>query len=170
MTSAQLADVMKRLDDASKRQDEYSKQYLSNLCNTRPTDSSVPASFSDSTSAQGLLLDDLNKMIATLKILDELLADQVYQNQRRLDDLEQCSRSNCLIQHGCTNLPEKKASNLDFENFVIKTLNSRIRLSQLIANTDIDICHVLPSRKAKNSIIIKFVRRTVRNQVIANKS
>ena len=170
MTSAQLAEVMKKLDEVSKRQDEYNNQYLSNSYNTKPTDSSVPASFSDATSAQGLLLDDLNKMVATLKISVEQLADQIYQNQRHLDDLEQYSRSNCLILHGCTNLPEKKASNLDFENFVLKTLNSRIKLSQPIINTDIDICHVLPSRKAKNPIIIKFVRRTVRNLVFANKS
>ena len=47
MTSAQLAEVVKRLDEATKRQDEYNKQYLSNLCNTRPTDSCVSASLSD---------------------------------------------------------------------------------------------------------------------------
>ena len=145
MTSAQLAEVMKKLDEVSKRQDEYNNQYLSNSYNTRPTDSSVAASFSDATSAQGLLLDDLNNMVATLKISVEQLADQVYQNHRHLDDLEQYSRSNRLILRGCTNLPEKKASNLNFENFVIKTLNSRIKWSQPIANTDIDICHVLPS-------------------------
>ena len=73
-----------------------------NLCNTRPTDSSVSASLLDATSAQGLLLDDLNKMVSTLKISVEQLADQVYQNERHLDDLEQYSRSNCLILHGCT--------------------------------------------------------------------
>ena len=78
MTSAQLAEVMKKLDEVSKRQDEYNNQYLSNSYNTKPTDSSVPASFSDATSAQGLLLDDLNKMVATLKISVEQLADQMY--------------------------------------------------------------------------------------------
>ena len=59
---------------------------------------------------------------------------------------------------------------MDFENFVIKTLNSSIKLPQPIASADIDICHVLPSQKAKNPIIIKFVHRTVRNLVFANKS
>ena len=46
MISAQLAKVMMMLDEVSKRQDEYNNQYLSNSYNTRPTDSSVPASFS----------------------------------------------------------------------------------------------------------------------------
>ena len=89
MTSARLAEVMKRLDEVSKRQDEYNNQYLSNSYNVGPTDSSVPALFSDAISAQGLLLDDLNKVVATLKISVEQLADQVHQNQRHLDDLEQ---------------------------------------------------------------------------------
>ena len=169
MTSAQLAEEMKMLDEVPKRQNEYNKQYLSNSCNIGLTDSSVPTSFSDAT--QGLLLDDLNKTVATLKILVKYLADQVYQNQRHMDDLEQLSGGNCLILHGCTNFPDKNASNLDFENFVIKTLNSSIKLSQPIANTDIDICHVLPSRKAKNLIVIKFVRLTVRSYLVfASKS
>ena len=36
-------------------------------------------------------------------------------------------------------------------------------------NNDIDICHALPSKKSKKPIIIKFVRRTIRNQVFARK-
>ena len=87
MTSAQLAEVMKRLDEVTKRQDEYSMQYLSNSCNIKPTGNSVSDSLSDATTAQGLLLDDLNKIVATLKISVEQLADQVYQNERHLDDL-----------------------------------------------------------------------------------
>ena len=88
MTSGQLAEVTKRLNEVTKRQDEYNKQYLSNLCNIRPTDSSVSASLSDVTSARGLLLDDVNKMVSTLKIFVEQLADQVYQNERHQGDLE----------------------------------------------------------------------------------
>ena len=99
MTSAQLEEVMKTLDEVSKHQDEYNNQYLFNSRCTKPTDSSVSTSLSEATSAQGLLLDDLNKMVATLKISVEPLADQVYQNERHLDDLEQYSRSNCLILH-----------------------------------------------------------------------
>ena len=109
MTSAQLAEVMKRLDEVTKLQDEYNKHYLSNLCNTKPTDSSVSASLSDATSAQSLQLDDLNKKFSTLKISVEQLADQMCQNERHLDDLQQYSRSTCLILHGCTILPDKKA-------------------------------------------------------------
>ena len=99
MTSAQLAEVMKWLDEVSKRQDEYNKQDFSNSCNTKPTDSSVPASFSDATSAQGLQLNDLNKMVATLKILVEQLANQVYQNQSTWmiwSDIAKITASSCM--------------------------------------------------------------------------
>ena len=41
-------------------------------------DGSVPASLSDASSVQGLLMDDLNDMAATLKMSVEQLADQVY--------------------------------------------------------------------------------------------
>ena len=93
---------MQKLDEVTKQQDQHSKQYLSNSCKTRSTDSFVPASFSNATRAQGLLLYDLNMMVATLKISVEQLADQAYQNARHLDDLEHYSRSNCLILHGAS--------------------------------------------------------------------
>ena len=49
-------------------------------------------------------------------------------------------------------------------------LNSELDLEYQIRSNDIDICHVLPSRKSLPSpIIIKFVRRSVRNLVFYNK-
>ena len=83
-----------------------------------------------------------------------------------MDDLEQNGRSNCLILHGCVNLPKENAGCVTFENFVLDTLNSRPKFAHPIRNSDIDICYVTPFRKGKNPIIIKFVR-SVRNQVSA---
>ena len=87
-----------------------------------------------------------------------------------MDDLEQYGRSNCLILHGCVDLPKENAGYVTFENFVLDTLNSRLKFAHPIHNSDIDICHVLPSQKGKNPIIIKFVRRSARNQVFNSKS
>ena len=53
---------------------------------------------------------------------------------------------------------------------MLDTLNSRLQFTHPICNSDIDICHVMPSQKGKNLIIIKFVRRSVRNQVFYSKS
>ena len=56
-----------------------------------------------------------------------------------------------------------------FENFVLNKLNSKPQPSTPLVNNDIDICHALPSKKSKNPIIIKFVRRTIYNKVFAYK-
>ena len=53
---------------------------------------------------------------------------------------------------------------------IIHVLNSKLQLNTPLTSLDVDICHFLPSKKGKNPIIIKFVRRTVRNEVFNNKS
>ena len=98
------------------------------------------------------------------------LEKQLYINDCKLDDLEQYGRRNCLILHGCENIPSNQASYPVFENFVINKLNSSLKLDQTLSPTEIDTCHVLPSRKRNTKpIIIKFVRRSVRDAVFHNK-
>ena len=111
----------------------------------------------------------MSQMIASVKVTIDQLVDQLYENERRLYDLEQYSRSNCLILHGCDDIPPKESCNQVFENFVLSKLNSKLQLSTPLVNNDIDICHALSSKKSKNFIIIKFVRRTIRNKVFAYK-
>ena len=53
---------------------------------------------------------------------------------------------------------------------MLGTLNSRLKFAHPIHNSDIDIGHVMPSQKEKNPMIIKFVRKSVRNQVFNSKS
>ena len=98
------------------------------------------------------------------------IADQLYEQELITDDLAQYSRANCLILHGCKDLPAQEATEQDFENYVLDKLNSKIKLPKALESNDIDICHVLPSTKGKNPIIIKFVRRSIRNQIFARKS
>ena len=66
--------------------------------------------------------------------------------------------------------PPKDYNNKVTEEFVISNLNSKLELSPPLTKQDIDICHRLPSNKGKNPVIIKFVRRTVRNEVFNRKS
>ena len=58
----------------------------------------------DSVNIQGKHLEEITNMISSVQVAVEQLADRVYHNDRRMDDLEQYSRSNCLILHGCQNL------------------------------------------------------------------
>ena len=76
----------------------------------------------DSVNIQRTHLEEMANMISSVQVAAEQLADRVYHNERRMDDLEQYSRSNCLILHGCQNLPPKSSDNEAFENFVLNTL------------------------------------------------
>ena len=85
-----------------------------------------------------------------------------------MDKIEQYSRSNCLILHGYTDAPDGKDK--AFEDHAITKLNSNVDLPTHLQNSDIDIRHSLPSKSYKKPIIIKFVKRTVRNMVFSKKN
>ena len=109
-------------------------------------------------------------MITSVRCAVDQIAAKVQENEWRLDDVEQYGRSNCLILHGCKDFPPKDAENKVVEQHVIDALNSKLQLNTPVTSLDIEICHFLPSKKRKNPIIIKFVQRTVRNEVFNNKS
>ena len=91
------------------------------------------------------------------------------------DSLEKYGRSNCVIIYGSHySKPEKQqvSSHHDDDScgvYVLQTLNNNLNLPIKVTNNDIDICHPLPSSKKKNSIIVKFVWRTVRNMIFNHK-
>ena len=124
------------------------------------------SSVSNAVDAQGVQLQEISDMIATIKATVDQLATHVNQNERNIDALEQYGRSNCLILHGSMQPASSVTSEPHaFENHVINISNTNLNLTKPITNADIDICHPLPSAKNKYPIIIKFVRRTVRNAV-----
>ena len=89
--------------------------------------------------------------------------------ERRQDDLEQYSRSNCLVIHGCENVPKSKPGKyLEIENFVCNTLNEHLQLDSPLQANDFDIAHPLPSKKG-TPVIVKFIRRTQKNEVYRKK-
>ena len=89
--------------------------------------------------------------------------------ERRQDDLEQYSRSNCLVIHGCENVPKSKPGKyLEIENFVCNTLNEHLQLDSPLQANDLDIAHPLPSKK-DTPVIVKFIRRTQKNEVCRKK-
>ena len=71
-------------------------------------------------------------------------------------------RSNCVILHG-NNIDHRISTSMDVEKYVLNTLNTKLDLPTSISDSDIDICHPLPSKTNKKPIIIKFVRRSIRN-------
>ena len=170
MTSQELAVVLEKLAKIEHKQDEYQSNFLNSPSVNENADASAFVSCTSSGKGHKELLEELTQSITGIKATIKDLAKQIEEKEKRMDDLEQYGRSNCLILHGCIDLPKENAGYVTFENFVLDTLNSRQKFAHPIHNSDIDICHVLPSRKGKNAIIIKFVRRSIRNQVFNNKS
>lgn len=121
--------------------------------------------------SMSLALNELEEKVKNLtKVVNEKVAtlEMTAQEQaNKLDDLEQYGRRNCLLLHGCPKFPE--GSYIDMEMFVLNVLNSNLGLNFAINPQEIDILHPLPSRRGKNPIIIRFVRRSVRNAVYVHK-
>ena len=161
MTSRELAVVLEKLAKIEQKQDEYQSNFLNSSGVNENAD--VPAFVSGTSSGKGQkeLLEELSQSITVIKATIKNLAKQI--EEKRMDDLEQYGSSNCLILHECVNLPNENAGYVTFEYFVQDTLNSRVKFPHPIHNSDIDISQVMPSRKGKNPIIIKFVRRCIRN-------
>ena len=89
--------------------------------------------------------------------------------ERRQDGLEQYNQSNCLVIHGCENIPKSKLGKyLEIENFVCTTLNGHLQLDSPLQANDLDIAHPLPSKKG-TPIIVKFICRTQKNKVYRKK-
>ena len=147
MTSEQINQLMKRLDEISSRQEEYQVNYLS--CKNKTAFADIVA---ESVDLQHVQLEKLAGMISVRNAVVEIAA-RVYANGRRYDDLKQYGRSNSLILHGCRDLPPKGDDNKVTQKFVISNLNSKLELRPPLTKQDIDICHCLPSNKGKNPVI-----------------
>ena len=116
--------------------------------------------------------NDLNGMKEALLKLQQMIDSTMKRLsavERRQDDLEQYSRSNCLVIHGCENVPKSKPGKyLEIENFVCNTLNEHLQLDSPLQANDLDIAHPLPSKKG-TPVIVKFIRRTQKNEVYRKK-
>ena len=155
-----LDEVMKELQVIKSTQKRYAEQFLNDSAN-----GAACSCFS----GQSQQLQDLENASARVITIVEGLAKSLRETQNSLDDLEQYGRRNCLILHGCPDQPVGGKYPV-FESYVTNKLNSELDLEYQIRSNDIDICHVLPSRKGRPPpIIIKFVRRSVRNLVFYNK-
>lgn len=88
-----------------------------------------------------------------------LLEKENFKLQDNYDSLEQYSRSNNIRIFGI-----QESDNENVYETVIKLCNDNLEVK--IANTDIDVCHRLPSRNNQiKPIIVKFTRRTVKDQI-----
>ena len=156
--------VLEELEKIKASQTRYEEQYLNK------NSGSAGSSLSGTLTNQEEMLRGMRKSIENLENLVADMNKQIYNNKCSIHDLEQYGRRNCLILHGCQNIPTNQASYFEFEKFVINKLNNKLKLTCKITPLDIDTCHTLPSRNRDTKpIIIKFVRRSVRDMVFSLK-
>lgn len=112
----------------------------------------------------------LQEMYDSIKILRKMVdsaMERLKNAERRVDDLEQYGRSNCLIIHGCTDVPRTREYCV-VEKYVCGVINEKVKPTKPLQVSDLDIAHPLPSRRG-SPVIVKFLRRTQRNDVFARK-
>ena len=75
-----------------------------------------------------------------------------------------------LIVHECEHVP-KTGKYLECENYICNKLNGSLPLDSPLQVNDINIAHPLPLKKnvKRTQVIIKFLRRTQRNEIYAKK-
>ena len=96
----------------------------------------------------------------------EILEEEKESQGKKIDDLEQYSRRNCLLLHGAV---ETNAECTD--DIINKTCAEELVID--VKQEDLDRSHRLGKVKRNDnkprSIIVKFVHYAVRNKVFSNK-
>ena len=142
-------------------------KYELDFCNKSDAGSAGGASIVSDSDSQQKELQALQTAFTQLKAVVDSAIERVSAVEKKADDLEQYGRSNCLIVHGCQDVP-KSGKFLETENFVCSTLNAHLKLDTPLQIGDLDIAHPIPAKKG-TSIIIKFLRRFQRNEIYAKK-
>ena len=124
---------MEKLAKIEQKQDGYQSNFSNSSAVNENADAAGFLSGTSSGKGQKVLLEELSQSITVIKATIKDLAKQIKQKGKRMDDLEQYGRRNCLILHGCVNFPKENAVYVTLENFVSDTLNSKLELVILFA-------------------------------------
>jgi regulator of replication initiation timing len=109
---------------------------------------------------QSTTLKEFEKSFEALKQENASLRTKVKSLEQQLDDADQYSRINCLEING---IPETKNEDV---TEIIKTIGNTLGVT--VSAEDIDACHRLGLKQEgrKRGIIVKFVRRHVKEEVL----
>ena len=142
-----LKSVQQELKSIKEAQTRYEKEYIQ-----KPSAAAAASSVSDSVERnQKRQLNSIRKAIEKMDDIVRKLEEDIWKNSRRIDDLEQYSRRNCLILHGCK-IPAQKSYS-EFESYVIHKLNSKLEISPAITtHKHMTLTHVmffLPGKRVR---------------------
>ena len=118
---------------------------------------------------QGVELEEMRTTYNNLQKIVDRLHNRIEEQERKLDDIEQYGRSNCLIVHRCEEVPNR-GEYLEHEKYACYILNQNLQLNPPLQVSDIDVAHPLPSKNNNSCpMIVKFLRRSQRNYVYSKK-
>ena len=138
----EICDLNKRLDEFEKTLSFFSKQYDQLIKITHTTKKQMQQIESK--------IEDQGKTITGLK--------NDYDNMVAIDEIQQYQRRDCLEITGIPTLPNDKPKNIVME--------LGATLGVLLNENDISTAHRLPpTRKIQDRIIVKFVRRDIREEI-----
>ena len=179
----QMQEILGALQDIKVKQIEYEKNFEGFDCPSKQAiDLQCNESFNDDNNkletSRPNQLSQLNALRNSITFIEKKVASlkrSMQYLETKLDDLEQYSRSNCLVAHG-TGISSSNNYSV-FVNNVVDKLNTALQMTEKLSPNDVDIAHFLPSAGKKNNkesppkktIIIKFVRRSIRNDVFFSK-
>ena len=92
-----------------------------------------------------------------------------------LNDLLQYMHMNNLLIHNLPGLPYDEVKDLkgtEFTKKVVESINKLITLNEPLSHKDIDTSHFYGKKptETKNVVIVRFIRRDLKNEVFFNKS
>ena len=117
---------------------------------------------------QGNKLTEMKTAFNNLQKIIFSLQKRMEDQERKLNDLEQYGRSNCLIVPKCEGVP-KKGEYLEHEKYICNVLNDNLQLNPPLQLNDIDVAHPLPPNNYYCPVIVKVLRRIQRNYIYSRK-
>ena len=165
-----LKKIQAEMEQMRKRLSTYEANYENKVKNKNSDAASSAVSITGNTmEKQGEDLKHMQNNFNKIEQMVDSAIKRISAVEKRVDDLEQYGRSNCLIIHGCENVPDSKPGKTpETEKYVCNIINSNLKLESPLQVQDLDIAHPLPSKKG-TPIIIKFLRKTQRNEVYRKK-
>lgn len=144
---SQIAIVSERLQNIEQKQSSLSSKYDNLLVATQGANQKI---------------QELEKSRKDLLNATSSLEDSMYGNEVAIDDVQQYLRRDCLEIVGIPRVPQ------DNPNQLVQEVGSLIDVD--IGLNDISTTHRLPdTKKVKNRIIVKFVRRDKREEMYKNR-
>ena len=164
-----LKKIQAEMEQMRKRLSTYEAIYENKVKNKNSDAASSAVSITGNTMEKQEDLKHMQNNFNKIQQMVDSAIKRISAVEKRVDDLEQYGQSNCLIIHGCENVPDSKpGKTLKTEKYVCDIINSNLKLESPLQVQDLDITHPLPSKKG-TQFIIKFLRKTQRNEVYCKK-